>query len=183
MQKSFLLILALCIFSGCGKSVPSVKKDAASTIHGPLLRQFRAEVEGVECAVCAQAVVDMIKSIEGVNSADFILTNTDYEQGYIRFYYDVSSKNMDLRLLDELLQKQGFELTSLRGAFYLEPFSSEGKKFVALSEDIAMPFSYSNNVELLKKMITAQPEKLFAEGCIKKDPQEGIYFFTLLGQA
>lgn len=185
MQKYFVLLIALCLFSGCGKqNIPSVKKEVIVTpAHIPVLRQFQAEIEGVECALCAQDVVDMIKSIEGVDCADFVLTSTNYEQGYVRFYYDVSSKNINLGLFDELLQKQGFELSSLRGAFYLEPFSSEGKKYVALSDEIAMPFCFNNNIELLKKMISSRPEKLFAEGLIKKDPQEEAYIFTLLGQA
>ena len=184
MQKMYFLVLVLSFLSGCGKQSPSLaKNELVKTAHMPILRQFCAQIEGVECNLCAQDVVATIKTIQGVDCADFVLTNTDYEQGYVRFYYDVSSKNMDLRLLDELLQKDGFELISLRGAFHLEPFSSDGKKYVALSDDIAMPFCFSNNVELLKKMINSRPEKLFAEGSIKKDPQEGAYFFTLLGQA
>lgn len=184
MQKYYVLLLALCLFSGCGKqSIPSVKKEVIDVpTYIPVLRQFQAEIEGVECAICAQDVVDMIKTLDGVDCADFVLTNTDYEQGYVRFYYDVSSKNIDLRVLDELLQHQGFELSSLRGAFHLEPFSADGKKYVALNDEIAMPFCFSNNIELLKKMLNSRPEKLFAEGSIKRDPQEGVYFFTLLGQ-
>jgi hypothetical protein len=182
MQKYCLLLVLISIFSGCGKQqVPSVKHEVVSSSHIPLLRQFQAEIEGVECAVCAQDVVDLMKTIPGVDCADFILKNNDYEQGYVRFYYDVSSKNIDLRLLDQLLNNQGFELGSLRGAFYIEPFSADGQKYVALNDDIAMPFSYANHVELLKKMIAMSPEKLFAEGSIAKDPQ-GAYFFTLLGQ-
>lgn len=187
MQNYFILLVALCLFSGCGKQkVPSVKKEVSTlsptSAHVPLLRQFQAEIEGVECAICAQDVVDMIKTLEGVDCADFVLTNTDYEQGYVRFYYDISSKNIDLRLLDELLEKQGFELSVLRGAFYVEPFSADGKKFVALSDEIAMPFCLNNNVEVFKKMISSRAEKLFADGVIKRDSQEGAYFFTLLGQ-
>ncbi len=183
MKNFFLLLILAAIVSGCGKKmIPPAHKDLIVS-QAPLLRQFRAEIEGVECAICAQDAVDIIKNLDGVTCADFVCVNNDYEQGYVRFYYDASSKNIDLRLLDATLQKIGFELSSLRGAFYIELFSADGKKFAAFNDDIAMPFCYSNNIDLLKKMISSRPDKIFADGNIKKDPQEGSYFFTLLGQA
>lgn len=183
MQKSYLLFFVLSIVSGCAKkTAPLVEPTVAQDAYIPVLRQFNAQIDGVECSICAQDVVQIIKTIDGVHSADYALKGTEYEGGHVRFYYDVHSKNLDLRLLDSLLLKQGFELSSLRGAFYLEPFSADGQKFVALSDEIAMPFSYTN-VEVLKQMIANSPERLFAQGLIKKDPQENAYSFTLIGPA
>lgn len=184
MQKIFLCCAFLTILTGCTKKIDN-KHDAPmrnKNEHAPVLRLFRAQIEGVECALCAQDVVGMVKKLKGVTDADFVMTGTDYEQGHVRFYYDVSACNFDVRVFDAALAQAGFELTSLYGTFYLEPFSADGKKYVALSSEVAMPFSYSNNIELLKKMIRTQPEKLFAQGSIKRNAQEGAYYFTLLGE-
>lgn len=179
-----LYIILGCFVSGCGKKLPALsKKEATKEVaYTPVWRQYQAHVEGVECALCAQDAVDIIKGLKGVGSAEFICTGTDYEQGFVRFYYDIAKENLDLKALDESLQQIGFELAQLHGVFYLEPLRSGNKKYVALSDEIAMPFDLNDNAELLKKMIQDHPEKLFAEGIIKRDPQENTYYFTFLGQ-
>ena len=180
MQKLFLCLALLSLLSGCGKkAVTTIKNEIKKPMHIPQLHEFRAEIEGVECAMCAEDVVNIVKKCKGVHNAEFVVAGNDYEQGYVRFYYDVSEQNIDLRDLDEMLRHLGFELTQLNGSFYFEPFSDAGKKFVALSDEVAMPFCYSNNQEMLKNLKKTQAGKLFAQGAVKKDPAEESYFFAL----
>jgi hypothetical protein len=182
MQKIAVLMASLCLLSGCSKSISSVKNEMQQLKRIPILEQFQVKVEGVECAICAQDAVDIVKCIAGVHSADFVVNNADYEQGHVRFYYDISEKNFDLKALDDQLQTIGFEVATLRGVFYIEPFSADGKKYIALSDEVAMPFCY-NDVELLKKAISARPQKVCVQGYITRDAQDNSYYFTFVGPA
>lgn len=185
--RLFFSLMVAILFSGCAKQTAGIKMKKDKVVveqrdSQPILRQFSAKVEGVECSICAQDAVNAIKSIKGVERADFKVKNGEYENGYLCFSFDLREGNFDVRACDDLLQHHGFELASLQGAFYIEPFSSQGKKYVALNDEIALPFSYGQ-VEVLKKMIASKHDKLFAEGIIEKDCQDETYCFRLLGQA
>lgn len=178
----YILLIFILSLSGCAKKVQESGKQKKGSVPSVVMsRQFQAEVEGIECALCAQDVVDMFKTIEGVQDADFIMSGTDYEQGCIRFVYGASDKNIDLRTLDEMLQNEGFELMSVDGLFYIEPFYHEGKQYVGFDDETAMPFCYGNNLESIKQMVRKHDaQMLFAQGKIKKNIDEGAFFFTLL---
>jgi hypothetical protein len=61
------------------------------------------------------------------------------------------------------------------GALYLELFFCAGRKYVALNADVVMQVYFDNNLELLKKMISSRPEKLFAE-----EMTNGFYCMLIL---
>ncbi len=185
MYKICFMLVVIMSLSGCAKSTKEqkidTKKNSPPSVSVGVVRQFEAEVEGIECALCAQDVVNMFKAIDGVQDADFVMSGTDYEQGYIRFAYDVSNKNLDLRDLDEQLQDEGFDLLCLDGSFYIEPFYHEGKQYVGFDDETAMPFSYGNNINAIKQMVKKHDDRmLFAQGKVKKSIEEGAFFFTLL---
>ncbi|MEX0849456.1 MAG: hypothetical protein WD055_04450 [Candidatus Dependentiae bacterium] len=184
-NKILVSLLMLLLSSGCAKKVDSksskIVDKSSDDNHVAVLRQFEAQIEGIECALCAQDVVDVFTALDGVQYADFIMSGTEYEQGYIRFAYDVSKKNINIQAIDERLQDEGFELLLLDGSFYIEPFYNQGKQFVAFDEETAMPFCYGNDIESIKKMVRPHDSRMFlAEGKIKKDSQADSFFFTLL---
>jgi hypothetical protein len=184
-NKILVSLLILLLASGCAKKVDSKSSkkinESSDNSHVAILRQFEAQIEGIECALCAQDVVDVFTALDGVQYADFIMSGTEYEQGYIRFAYDVSEKNINVQAIDEQLQDEGFELLSLDGSFYIEPFYHQGKQFVAFDEEVAMPFYYGNDIESIKKMVRPHDGRMFlAEGKIKKDSDTGAFIFTLL---
>lgn len=184
MQKFFLSIVSciLICLTGCSKQQTKkiTTKQNEPVAHVPVIRQFQAHIEGIECEFCAQDVVDEFKKIDGMHFVDFVMTDTQYEHGYICFAYDVNKGNIDSQKLDEKLLDEGFELISIDGSFVIVPMMHEGKPFVALSSDIVMPMRYGNNMKMLKRIIPKDDVPRIAQGKVIKDMEQGTFSFILL---
>ncbi len=181
-QPYGLFLILLFGLSGCGKQqsvVNSLKKKTKKGIHVPTLRQFQAKINGVECALCAQDMIDFFKGLNGVEMVDFVVHGTDYEAGHLRFCYDVSKENFDLVALDNKILEEGFELTSITGSFHIEPFNYNGEQFIVFNEELALPMKFGHNFNTLKTLVHNYADIRFAEGDIVRQEGQNKFAFVL----
>ena len=174
----FILLFGL---SGCGKQSAGdpLKKKSKKGTHVPTLRQFQAKIDGVECALCAQDMIDLFKDLDGVQLVDFVTRGTDYEAGYLRFCYDVSKENFDLIALDNKILEEGFELTSITGPFHIEPFNYNGKQFIVFNEELALPMKFGHDFNTLRTLVHNYADIRFAEGDIVRQEGQNKFAFVL----
>lgn len=171
---SFVLLFFL---NGCGKKLP-LEYDKIVQKKVPVLFQFDAEVEGVECALCAQDAMDVFRSVDGVSMVDFIMTGTSYEeQGYIHFCYDLRKNNLDLQKVDQAISTEGFLFQSLKGIFNLKVVQRDGKYFVVYNDDLELPFLISNIGQAEEKVIDLDnKEAQFVQGKILRQSDNTFLF-------
>ncbi len=182
MRQLYSIVWLLLLFlAGCGKQpvADSSKKKAKKGMHVPNLRQFQAKIDGVECALCAQDMIDLFKELEGVQMVDFVPIGNDYEAGYLRFFYDVSKENLDLAALDQKVLEEGFELTSITGSFHIEPFNYNGKQFVVFNEELALPMKFGSDFNTFKTVVHNYADIRFAQGDIIRDQNGNSFSFIL----
>ncbi len=90
---------------------PRANRRVKSTI-------YTVKVDGVECALCAQSVVDIFTNIEGFERVVYIqLSDEDYK---FNCTWMKKGENIPLLLIKKLIKKEGFELTSIQGDFFGE---------------------------------------------------------------
>ena len=176
-----MFFFVLCCLSGCGKqsTVDSSKKKRKRGTHVPALRQFQAKIDGVECVLCAQDMIDFFKDLDGVQMVDFVASGTDYEAGHLRFFYDISKENFDLIALDNKILEEGFELTSITGPFHIEPFNYNGKQFIVFNEELALPMKFGHDFNTLKNLVHNYADIRFAEGDIIRQEGKNKFAFIL----
>jgi hypothetical protein len=166
----------LFFLHGCGKKQP-LQYDTIAQKKVPVLYQFEADVEGVECALCAQDAVDIFKSVDGVSAVDFLMTGTSYEQGYIYFCYDIRKNNLDLQKVDQAISTEGFLLHSLKGIFNIKVLQKEGRLFVAYNEELELPLLVSNIGDNSEKIIDLNTnETQFVQGKILRQSDNTLSF-------
>ena len=165
------------LLAGCAKKnvpaktahVPSVTFEQEEATFS-LMRQFKATVDGVECELCAQDAKTIFASIEGIDFADFVVTGDDYEHGYMHFCFDVGQHALDVAALDIALQKEGFQIAELRGAFAATPVIRAGKKHLSLGNGLCMPLADQQELH-------AHHGTTLLNGTIKKDLEAGTFAF------
>lgn len=178
MRHQYVCYLILLFFlHGCGKK-NLLKHDVIMQKKVPVLYQFEAEVDGIECALCAQDVVDIVKSIEGVSTVDFIMTGTSYEQGHICFCYDIRKNNLDLHQIDQTISTEGFSLCSLKGIFTIKVLQKEGRLFAGYDEELELPLLISNVGENAAKHIDLNTQEAqLVQGKIVRQSDNIFSFF------
>lgn len=75
--------------------------------------EYRAEIEGVECPVCAQTVVDLVKQIDGVVEASYQKGTQGYEDGVLIFSWDIKKNCEPHFYIEEAIKKEEFEVILL----------------------------------------------------------------------
>lgn len=166
----------LFFLHGCGKKQP-LQYDTIAQKKVPVLYQFEADVEGVECALCAQDAVDIFKSVDGVSAVDFLMTGTSYEQGHIYFCYDIRKNNLDLQKVDQAISTEGFLLHSLKGIFNIKVIQKEGRLFVAYNDEIELPLLMTNIGENAEKTIDLNKKEMqLVQGKILRQSESILSF-------
>ena len=138
MYKRYKILLIVASFlmfiSGCGKRrsvLPSTQEQQS------ILRPFEACVEGVECALCAQEVVNMFNEVEGVHSASYVRREQEYEGGCVHFYYESPHINeaigVKYQSIDSHLVLNTITYKSLNTKTYL---FHDGYQMIALSNKL-----------------------------------------------
>ncbi len=80
LTNAFFIVFAVCI-AGCG----------ARKISKPVITQtpkqytYHLVVEGVECKLCAQTALAIVRKVLGVPHARYHTTDETYQDSYIRF--------------------------------------------------------------------------------------------------
>lgn len=176
MRYIFIIYhLLLLLTSGCGKqkyhAVEQVKRKMT-----PLLCQFTATVEGVECAHCAHDIETVFNSFDGVSMADFITQGAAYEGGHFSFCYDLCKANIDLNSLTSRISEEGFVLQKLSGCFKVKLCEQNNRWFVYYSEDALLPLRIKNDPELKRALIKQHNQMLFAHGSIVLQVDKSFIF-------
>lgn len=176
MRHWYVCYFVLLFFlHGCGKKQLS-QYDKIAHKKVPVLAQFDAEVEGIECALCALDVVDIFKSVDGASMVDFVMTGTSHEQGYIHFCYDMRKNNLDLQKVDDAVIEEGFLLQSLKGVFNLKPVQRQGKHFVIYNDDLELSLLVPNTTNIEKLINLNNNEAQFVKGKILRQSDSTFSF-------
>ncbi len=77
-------------------------------------KKFILQIDGVECSLCAQSVVDQLKTIEGIEHVEYVVDNYDYEHGHLLVTWAYEDKNIDTEHIKSSIECQGFNLASIR---------------------------------------------------------------------
>ena len=96
-------------------------------------------LEGIECALCAQTVMETIVKYGG-QEVQIHNTANDYEHCYLSFIWPEKNKNIAIQRVEQELKKEGFELVTIKGKFY-GTFKNDDDKNLLVSfegEDIAV---------------------------------------------
>ncbi len=168
-MKKFLSVLSLLIllsFSSCKKRAKEVK---SSELESPIATSIDIgketvimQVEGVECPLCAQLVVDKVQAIDGINNAGYFVHNDDYEKGYVQFKWQKES-SIPVKELMTTVEAQGFTILQLTGPFIgkflfnyqqqqIFSFDDSDLSFpISLSKQASIPIDNQNWAMLLEK--------------------------------
>ncbi len=161
---SVCCLIIIFFLQGCGKKQLSLY-DRIAHKKVPVLCQFEVEIEGVECALCAQDAKSIFEDLEGASAADFVMTGTSYEQGYIHFCYDIRKNNFDLQKIDQAVTSEGFVLHSLKGVFNLSVMQKENRYFVIYNDGYELPLLMPQTAEDAAKIINlSMKEAQFIHG-------------------
>jgi copper chaperone CopZ len=127
MKKMELVFIVACILtlSGCyKKKTTAIKNNVLKKIQPPqtikkeLLQStnsaspipyyhYKITTPDIECALCAQSVVEQLTLIPGVQAAEFKLTGTDYQLGYIDLTWHKNALT-NITLINKALSTIGF---------------------------------------------------------------------------
>lgn len=77
---------------------------------------MQLRVDGIECDLCAQTVVDIIAKHGGQDVQVKDIAN-DYERCYVEFVWAEKNRNVAIADAKKELEKEGFEFLSLNGSF------------------------------------------------------------------
>ncbi len=91
-------------------------------------------VEGIECALCAQTVIDIVAKY-GAQEVQVYDTANDYEHCYLSFIWPEKNKNIAIQKVEQALKKEGFELVFIKGSFYGLFKNDDEKKLTVSFED------------------------------------------------
>ncbi len=172
-MKKFLSVLSLLIllfFSSCRKRAKKVnlselESPIATSIDIPFPIEKETvvmQVEGVECPLCAQLVVDKVQAIDGISNAGYFVHNDDYEKGYVQFKWQKES-SIPVKELMTTIEAQGFTILQLTGPFVgkflfnyqqqqIFSFDDSDLSFpISLSKQASIPIDNQNWAMLLEK--------------------------------
>lgn len=101
------------------------KIEASQTIKKGLLQltnavsptnyyHYQITTPDIECALCAESAVEQLTLIPGIQSAEFKLTGTDYQHGYIDLVWNKNIAN-NTTLINQALQTIGFAAPRIIG--------------------------------------------------------------------
>jgi len=130
-------------------------------------------VEGVECGLCAQSVIDILNNFDGIEEATFKNIGLDYSESVVEFFWTKKNENIAFNEIQKKIEKEGFEFTFLVGTFYGLFEHKENANPAMLLNTL--------NISVVLKNI---PEKMFKKkeivlnGKISKEKKRG-YIFTL----
>lgn len=175
MRQFYISCLVLFLLAGCGKR-QSLNHAQLAQRKLPVLAQFEVEIDGVECALCAQDVTDIFKHINGVSMVDFVTSGTDYEGGHFHFCYDMRKNNLDLKMLDEIISKEGFELNSIKGYFSVRLFQEQGQQFIEYTDDLVLPMTLSPSSNVESIINQRENEAQFVQGKILRQSDSTFSF-------
>jgi hypothetical protein len=122
MKRIFLLFFIIPFFLHGSYNKRVKKRQQASTNTRNKKRTISTKyilyVSGVECKLCAQAVVELLEKIEGVEHVALNMVGLDYTNSYFHFFWTKKNENIPLITLRRNIEKEGFELISIEGKFY-----------------------------------------------------------------
>jgi copper chaperone CopZ len=149
--------------------IKSVKRMYATRSKTNTTMQL--QVNGIECDLCAQTVIDIVAKYGGQDVQVKNIAN-DYEACYLVFNWLEKNKNIAIAKVRQELEKEGFELVSLKGSFY-GVFKTKDQK-LSLSLDNGAVIAHVKSE--LKK--TRQDKLVFTNGLLSLDAHQ--YVFELL---
>lgn len=105
----FVCALHVPLFSKEAKNNKIFKKRNQSTLEA---QGYRAKVDGIECKLCAELALDLIKNVDGVVRVFFLVQRNDYEAGELCFVWDASKGPMPQEHIKNILQHEEFVMVS-----------------------------------------------------------------------
>lgn len=92
MVKSFTYVFKIATVCIVLVYLPGCRQDSSNNSlkkkQPQSLQYVNVKVDGVECALCAQAAVNALKTVEGVQDASYYVHNNEYEQGHVQLVLD-----------------------------------------------------------------------------------------------
>ncbi len=150
---SFLVLLFLSSCKKRAKEVNPAELESSTTsidIPVPIEKETVVmQVEGVECPLCAQLVVDKVQAIDGVTSAGYFVQNDDFEKGYLRFKWQKEA-SIPVKELMTTIEAQGFTILQLTGPFIGKfLFNYQQQQIFSFDDsDLAFPISLSRHADI-----------------------------------
>lgn len=117
MQKKELFFMVCMIVCALqmplfGKSANNNKIFKKRSQPVVAVQGYRAKIEGIECKLCSESAMDLIKNIEGVVRVFFLVQHHDYEAGELCFVWDTNKGPMPYEYIKNILQQEEFVLVS-----------------------------------------------------------------------
>lgn len=114
----FLLALLASVI-GCSKRVE--KKRALTVVKNSSSQlcttPFKITVKGVECRLCAQAVVNALHASAQYKDVLYWPQENSYEKGHITLLQLDAQHSVSPALINKILEKEGFVCSSIEGQF------------------------------------------------------------------
>lgn len=151
-NKLLYLLTFLLILSGCSNS--------------PI---FELGIDGAECKVCAKLIVDKLKTMPFISKAEFVCSKNNFNDGFVKIY--LKSNNIRVDTLVDLLNKNGFVVTYIKGRF-LGSFKQNDKFCLSLSNEV---FGFKKDI---KKAISYDKLEL-VQGTLKLNRSSNDYYFVV----
>lgn len=83
---------------------------------GSYCKEYKARVEGVECALCAQNVIDLLKDIKGISNIQYDVGMLGYEDGFLVVSWDISQGDIPESMIKNILVKEQFIIQNFEAA-------------------------------------------------------------------
>lgn len=149
-NKLLYLLTFLLILSGCS--------------NGPV---FELGIDGIECSFCAKLVIDKLKTMPFISKTEFVCSKNNFSECFIKIYL----KNKNIRVCDlvDLLNKNGFIVTYIKGTF-LGSFKPNDKFCLSLNNEV---FGFKKDI---KKTISYDKPEL-VQGTLKLNRSSNDYWF------
>jgi copper chaperone CopZ len=127
LNKNVCVFLSLFILAGCGKkkidkienqSIKNNNDVVYSIDERPVTahenRHYTLTVQGIECAWCAQAAINQLKSLDGVVNVKFLTTPiSEDEKALIALDWKYPELELDAELVKKRLASEGFTFISM----------------------------------------------------------------------
>ena len=137
---------------------------------------FCLQVQGVECAFCAQSILALLHKIDGIEEPLFKNYQADFSESFVEFFWMKKNENFAFDALKKMIEKEGYELASLKGVFYgsIEHKDNQEKPLLQLQGlGLLVPVDQMPTGATKKKILSLR-------GKISLD-DKGEYIFTYLG--